>query len=448
MVSQLSFSIFFWPDLKHFLYRSIKEGCEKGELSVTQKMGIISILPKGNKPREYLKNWRPISLLNVTYKIFSYCLASRIKILLPYLIHENQTGFLKNRYIGENTRILYDIMQHLEENNKEGLFVMIDFEKAFDSVSWRFIDKVLDFFKFGPIFKNYIKCLNNHFKLCVIQHGFFSPFFTVGRGCRQGDPISPYIFLLCVEILGILIRNNEHIRGIKILDKEIKISQYADDTGLFLDGTKHSLKNSLSLIEQFAKYSGLKPNIDKCRCVWLGSKKHSEEFDIKGVNTMPFIVTEDTKLRWFQYKIIHRIITTNKLLHKMKISNSTLCNFCNNDEETILRLFYTCEVTNSFWRNLFVWIQTNSNVSLDLEHKTIIFGVRNIGKCTECINLMLILAKYYIFVQKITNGKPELPIFLLKLKYYFKMEKYIYTKKNRTVSFEKRWNEFVNILET
>ena len=159
MVSQLSFSIFFWPDLKHFLYRSIKEGCEKGELSVTQKMGIISILPKGNKPREYLKNWRPISLLNVTYKIFSYCLASRIKILLPYLIHENQTGYLKNRYIGENTRILYDIMQHLEENNKEGLFVMIDFEKEFDSVSWRFIDKVLDFFKFGPIFKNYIKCL-------------------------------------------------------------------------------------------------------------------------------------------------------------------------------------------------------------------------------------------------------------------------------------------------
>ena len=61
---------------------------------------------------------------------------------------------------------------------------------------------------------------------------------------------------------------------------------------------------------------------------------------------------------------------------------------------------------------------------------------------------MLILAKYYIFVQKITNGKPELPIFLLKLKYYFKMEKYIYTKKNKTVSFEKRWNEFVNILET
>ena len=92
---------FFWPDMKHFLYRSIKEGCEKGELSVTQKMGIISILPKGNKPRKYLKNWRPISLLNVTYKIFSYCLASRIKILLPYLIHENQTGFLKNRYIGE-----------------------------------------------------------------------------------------------------------------------------------------------------------------------------------------------------------------------------------------------------------------------------------------------------------------------------------------------------------
>ena len=92
------------------------------------------------------------------------------------MIHENQVGFIKGRFIGENTRQLYDIMHHLEERNSKGLLLLVDFEKAFDSISWKFIDKVLSFLNFGMIFRNYIKCLNNDFKLCVIQHGFFSSF--------------------------------------------------------------------------------------------------------------------------------------------------------------------------------------------------------------------------------------------------------------------------------
>ena len=87
-------------------------------------------------------------------------------------------------------------MHHLEERNSKGLLLLVDFEKAFDFISWKFIDKVLSFLNFGMILKNYIKCLNNDFKLCVIQHGFFSSFFKIGRGCRQGDPISSYIFYL------------------------------------------------------------------------------------------------------------------------------------------------------------------------------------------------------------------------------------------------------------
>ena len=77
------------------------------------------------------------------------------------------------------------------------------------------------------IFKNYIKCLNNDFR-----HGFFSSLFNIGRGYRQGYPISPYICILCVEILGILIRNCKDIKGIKISNIELKVIQYADDAGL------------------------------------------------------------------------------------------------------------------------------------------------------------------------------------------------------------------------
>ena len=100
----------------------------------------------------------------------------------------------------------------------------------------------------------------------------FSTFFNIGRGCRQGDPISPYLFLLCVEIMGILIRKKpQKIKGITICNKEYKLFQYADDTGIFMNGTENSLKNALVLLDQFSKYSGLTPNFEKTQCIWIGS---------------------------------------------------------------------------------------------------------------------------------------------------------------------------------
>ena len=94
--------------------------------------------------------------------------------------------------------------------------MLIDFEKAFDTISWKFIFETLDFFKFGPSIKKWIKTFYNGTKSCVLQNGFTSDYIYLQRGCRQGDPISPYFFLVCAEILGILIRNNRDIRGIFI----------------------------------------------------------------------------------------------------------------------------------------------------------------------------------------------------------------------------------------
>ena len=123
----------------------------------------------------------------------------------------------------------------------------------------------------------WIKLLYNGAQLCVIQNGFFSKFFHIGRGCRQGYPVSPYIFNLCVEIMGMMIRQNKNIRGIRIGGEEICLLQYADDTAIFLDGTEKSLKSALDLLFQFSKYSGLKPNYDKTKAIWIGSKINSKD---------------------------------------------------------------------------------------------------------------------------------------------------------------------------
>ena len=224
-----------------------------------------------------MKNWRPITLLNVFYKIISGVISKRIKSKLGKLISNSQSGFMKGRYIGENTRLIYDLMSHTELNNIPGLLVFIDFEKAFDSVSWSFVYKVLKFFGFQNYIINWIKILNNNIKASVIQSGFLSEQISIHRGCRQGDPIAPYLFLLTAEILGILIKNNTNINGIIINNKEHKISQYADDTSLILDGSKNSLFSAIDTLELYARISGLHINSSKTKIVWIGSKKFSKD---------------------------------------------------------------------------------------------------------------------------------------------------------------------------
>ena len=155
-------------------------------------------------------------MLNCVYKIRSGAIANKIKSTLNKLIHKDQTGFISGRYLGENIRIIYDIMHHTEKNNLKGLLLFVDFEKAFDSVSWSFIHKVLELFGFGDSLISWIKVLNKNAKLAVNQGGNLSPFFYIGRGCRQGDPVSTSIFVLCAEILALMIRSNKNIKGIFI----------------------------------------------------------------------------------------------------------------------------------------------------------------------------------------------------------------------------------------
>ena len=125
----------FWSKLKYFVFRSINYCFQNKNLSITMKQTIVNCLPKGNKPRNILKNWRPISLLNVSYKLISSMLAARLKHVLSDIISDTQTGFLQNRFIGDTTRLVYDMMHLTETRNIDGLLVLIDFEKAFDSVS-------------------------------------------------------------------------------------------------------------------------------------------------------------------------------------------------------------------------------------------------------------------------------------------------------------------------
>ena len=117
-------------------------------------------------------------------------------------------------------------------------------------------------------------------------------FFSLSRGVRQGFPLSPYIFIFCAEVLGNSVRNDPGIQGVKVLDNECKISQYADDTTFILDGSQSSLSRSLYLLETFALISGLQVNYEKTDALWIGSCKSSEI-------TLP----SSKPILWAKYKV-------------------------------------------------------------------------------------------------------------------------------------------------
>ena len=101
------------------LLRAINGCFSKGRLSESLKRGIITCSPKGNKDKLYLKNWRPISLLKTSYKLTSACIAERLKQNLPYIINEDQTGFISGRFIGENIRLLYAVIDFTEKKERK-----------------------------------------------------------------------------------------------------------------------------------------------------------------------------------------------------------------------------------------------------------------------------------------------------------------------------------------
>ena len=214
-------------------------------------------------------------MLNTSYKLASSSIAERLKLVLPSIINEDQTGFISGRYIGENIRILYDVLQYTEDHNLPGMLLLINFEKAFDSVSWDFLFNVLNFFNFGDSFIKWVKLLYNKCQSCVIVNGHLSEWFYLQRGCRQGDPLSPYLLVICAEILAILIRCHGGIKGITVGGVEFLVSQYADETSLILDGSRESLENCLKVLKLNANASGLCVNIDKTKVVWIGSRKSS-----------------------------------------------------------------------------------------------------------------------------------------------------------------------------
>ena len=194
------FYVCFFKDVGQYLIDALKLSFDYGMLSTSQRQAVITLVEKKGKDKRYFKNWRQISLINVDTNILSKSLALRIKKLLSFLIHSDQTACVKERYIGESVRLINDVLEFTDHEKTEAILFSADFEKAFDSIDHSFLFSALKCFGFGDKFIQWVRTLVNNAESCVMNNGHSTGYFLLERGTRQGDPLSAYLFILAFEI--------------------------------------------------------------------------------------------------------------------------------------------------------------------------------------------------------------------------------------------------------
>ena len=267
----MEFYLRFWPVLGSDLVDVLNSCFNSGCLSLSQRRGVISLsFKKGDRLDP--KNWRPISLLNVDYKLAARVIAGRLLKVIHLVVDKDQTCGVPGRFIGENVALLRDVVYYATSFDVPVAVLSLDQEKAFDRVDWDFMRSTLSTMGFGPSFISWVNLFYNRVQSAVNVNGYLSPFFNLSRGVRQGCPLSPLLYVLVSEVLAVNIRCNPRIAGLSLPGSSplSPISQYADDTSLILS-SDDSIKAALETYDLFEKASGSKLNHGKSKGLWLGS---------------------------------------------------------------------------------------------------------------------------------------------------------------------------------
>ena len=255
---------------------SLNAAFTKGEMSITQKRAVITLIHKGKQlPRDDRNNWRPISLTNSDYKLSAKSLAIRVPNVISSIVNEGQIRFLKGRNISTVIRLIDYTINYLDKSERPGLLLALDYKAAFDTISKEYRVWAFKRFRFGENFVKWVEVLMKNTESCINYMGWLSQSTEVSSGIRQGCPFSPMAFILALELLAIKIRADPSVEGISVPRNYkcfLKLLLYADDITPFLQD-RNDLKYALSLVSYFTNFSGLAINRNKTEAMWLGLKE-------------------------------------------------------------------------------------------------------------------------------------------------------------------------------
>lgn len=289
----------FANELAPILLSVYEESFNSGSLPETMRQAVISLIHKKGKNILECSSFRPISLLNVDSKLLAKMLALRLENVLPSVVSDDQTGFIKNRQSFFNIRRLMNILYNPTPPDTAEVLLSLDAEKAFDRVEWDYLFYTLKKFGFGAKFTSWIHVLYSLPIAAVRTNNNLSSFFPLRRGTRQGCPLSPLLFALAIEPLAIALRGNISIKGIQRNNTEHKVSLYADDMLLYLSEPLSSLPLTLTLLDTFGKISGYKINTQKSELMPINPAAKQIVF-----SSLPFKISKN-KFKYLGIWITH-----------------------------------------------------------------------------------------------------------------------------------------------
>ena len=256
-----------WEVIKHDIYDIVQKFWATSKLPKGSNTAFIALIPKIDSPASF-KDFRPISMVGCVYKIISKLLARRLQQVMDYLVDPLQSSFIEGRQILDGALIAGEIIESCKRYKTKATLLKLDFHKAFDSISWGFLDWVQEQMGFPPLWRAWIKSCVMSASASILINGSPTPPIKLHRGLRQGDPLSPFLFNLAAETLNLILKKGMDLHlwdGIATRPNGITIShlQYADDTIIFCPPDIEFLCNIKRSLIAFHIASGLNVNFHK-----------------------------------------------------------------------------------------------------------------------------------------------------------------------------------------
>ncbi|XP_071705014.1 uncharacterized protein [Rutidosis leptorrhynchoides] len=287
----------FWAIISADLIEAIRDFWRNGTISPGFNSSFITLIPKVANPVS-LSEYRPISLIDSFYKIIAKLLSNRIKNFIPNLVGFEQSAFIKGRNIMDGVLIANESLEFLRSKHMKSMVFKVNFEKAFDSLNWEFLDEMMFLMGFDFKWRRWIASCLGSASISVLVNGSPTKEFNLGRGVRQGDPLSPFLFIIAAEGLNWMAKSavaKGLFCGVEIGNDRIPLShlQYADETIFFGKWSFENMENLMKLLKCFELNSGLKVNYNKSNLFGVGVDKDEviEMTDVFGCKMGSFPMT-------------------------------------------------------------------------------------------------------------------------------------------------------------